>query len=324
MTVYTHFIGIDMGKFTFVVNVHGSKTIASYDNSKDGITQFLTDYKAQLIDNSLSLVEATGGYEMELLAALCDRDYAVHRANGRQVKHFIRSYGNEAKTDALDAKRLALYGYERHARLRIYDPDSDRQYQLHELASREADLIQLLTSEKNRLQAPRTRLTKGSCKKLIAVFEAELKEINDQISALLKEDETLKRKEAILKTVPGIGEKVARTLLIFLPELGELNRRQIAALVGLAPRSNDSGKYRGYRSTGYGRQGVKPKLFMAAMAARRSHSSLKVFYEQLIERGKKKMVALTALMRKLLVIANARLKEERLKAEHVPIQPAHT
>lgn len=309
MAVYRHFIGIDMGKFDFFVNQHGSEKVASYKNNAAGIEQFLVDYEASLVENSLSLLETTGGYEMELLIALCEHDYAVHRANARQVKNFIRSYGNEAKTDRLDAKRLALYGYERHKSLKRYDVHSDRQYALYELVTREQDLIKLLVSEKNRLQAPRTRLTKLSCKKLIEAIELELKALAEEMDRLIQEDEALRRKQAVLKTIPGIGEKVSRSLLILLPELGKLNRRQIAALVGLAPKSNDSGKYRGYRATGHGREGVKPKLFMAAMAARRSHSPLKAFYEGLIGRGKKKMVALTALMRKILVIANARLKE---------------
>jgi len=119
----------------------------------------------------------------------------------------------------------------------------------------------------------------------------------------------LKAKHAVLKSIPGIGNIIATELLVRLPELGQLDRRQIASLVGVAPRANDSGQKKGYRSTGHGREGVKPRLFLAAMAARRSNSPLKAYYIQLIERGKQKMVALVALMRKLIVIANARLKE---------------
>ena len=129
-----------------------------------------------------------------------------------------------------------------------------------------------------------------------------------EIEKLIGQDPVLQERQNVLVTIPGIGKIVSQELLSLMPELGTLNRKQIACLAGLAPRANDSGKYQGYRSTGHGRQGVKPMLFLPAMAARNSHSPLKEFYNNLINRGKKKMVALTALMRKIIVIANARLK----------------
>jgi transposase len=166
----------------------------------------------------------------------------------------------------------------------------------------------MLVAEKNRLKSPRSKFVKGSIQIIIDTLSNEVIEIAKVIDSLIDTDVVLKEKQRILKTIPGIGNIIANELLILLPELGELNRRQIASLVGVAPIAKDSSKSNGYRRTGHGRCGIKPALFMAAMAARHSNSHLKIFYESMVARGKLKMVALTALMRKIIVIANARLK----------------
>lgn len=307
MKSYNNFIGIDIGKFTFVVAVHGSKQSTEYENTPLGISQFLKDYK-KILPISLSILETTGGYEMALLLTLCERGISVHKANTRKVKNFIRSYGNTAKTDNLDAKALALYGFERAQTLELFVPQSTQAYQLYELTQRRKDLKQMLVAEKNRLKSPRAGFVKGSIQTIIDILSDEIIEITTEINALIDKDLILKEKQRILTTIPGIGKIIANELIVLLPELGELNRRQIASLVGVAPIAKDSGKSNGYRRTGHGRDGIKPALFMAAMAARNSNSPLKVFYESMMGRGKIKMVAITALMRKIIVIANARLK----------------
>lgn len=307
MRSYNNFIGIDIGKFTFVVAVHGEKESKEYDNTHLGIKQFIKDHK-KLLPTSLCILESTGGYEMTLLLTLCEQGISVHKANTRKVKNFIRSYGNAAKTDRLDAKALALYGFERAKSLALYTPQSTQAYQLYELTQRRNDLKQMLVAEKNRLKSPRAEFVRGSIQTIIDTLSNELIEITTAIDALIDSDVVLKEKQRILKTIPGIGNIIANELIVLLPELGELNRRQIASLVGVAPIAKDSGKSNGYRRTSHGRCGIKPALFMAAMAARNSNSHLKLFYESLLARGKLKMVALTALMRKIIVIANARLK----------------
>jgi transposase len=307
--VYNNFIGIDIGKFSFVVNLHDSHHVKEYDNTHPGIASFLKDYHTHLIDG-LCILETTGGYEMKVLLTLCDKQYAVHRANTRKVKHFIRSYGNSAKTDALDAKGLARYGKERSADLKQYEPPSDNMSALYELVTRRHDLKKMIVAEKNRLQSPKANVIKRSCKALIDALSAEILIVTEEMDKKINQDAELKRKKAVLKTVPGIGEIISSELTVLLPELGRLNRRQVASLAGLAPRANDSGKYSGYRTIGHGRSGIKPSLFLAAMAARNSNSPLKAFYEQLISRGKKKKVALTALMRKIIIIANARVRDD--------------
>jgi transposase len=307
MTLYNNFVGVDIGKFSFVVAIHGQKQVKEYDNDPSGIKSFIKDYKKYL-SQGLCILETTGGYEMRLVLTLCEAGYSVHRANTRKVKHFIRSLGNSAKTDKLDSKALALYGYERGARLECFTPQSQQALALYELVQRRQDLKRLLVAEKNRLKAPRANLVQESCRVMIETINQQVQLITEQINALIEQDSGLKAKKEILKSIPGIGDITANELLVLLPELGTLSRRQIASLAGVAPMANDSGTFKGYRATGYGRSDIKPILFMAAMAARNSNSSLKSFYNRLIEAGKKKMVALTALMRKIIVIANARLK----------------
>lgn len=308
MTPYINFIGIDMGKFSFVVATNDQKTTQEYENSSAGIGQFIEDTQS-LLATSLLVVETTGGYELNLLYTLCQQGHAVHRADTRKVKNFIRSYGSAAKTDALDAKALALYGKERGHALELFQPQSQQAMLLFQLVQRRADLKQILVAEKNRLQSPSIFLVEQSFRLMIETVEAQLQMLNTQIQQLIAQDPVLKKKHTVLKTIPGIGDIVASELLIMLPELGTLSRRKIASLAGVAPRANDSGQYQGYRHTGHGRGGVKPLLFIASMAARNSHSPLKAFYEKLVAKGKKKMVALTALMRKILVIANARIRD---------------
>lgn len=308
MTPYINFIGIDMGKFSFVVATNDQKTTQEYENSSAGIGQFIEDTQS-LLTTSLLVVETTGGYELNLLYTLCQQGHAVHRADTRKVKNFIRSYGSAAKTDALDAKALALYGKERGHALELFQPQSQQAMLLFQLVQRRSDLKQILVAEKNRLQSPSIFLVEQSFRLMIDTVEVQLQMLNTQIQQLIAQDPVLKKKHTVLKTIPGIGDIVASELLIMLPELGTLSRRKIASLAGVAPRANDSGCFQGYRQTGRGRGGIKPLLFIASMAARNSHSSLKAFYEKLVAKGKKKMVALTALMRKILVIANARIRD---------------
>lgn len=309
--LYTNFIGIDIGKFSFVVAVDGQKNITEYENTTAGILKFVAEYQ-QILQHSLIVVETTGGYESLAAEYLSINGFKVHRANTRKVKSFIRSYGNDAKTDALDAKALAKYGAERHEKLELFQPLSMINKELLQLVQRRGDLKQMLVAEKNRKQSPSLTPIVSSITKTISFLEQELKEISEKIKKIIASDQLLSEKIAILKDIPGIGDIVAIEMLTLLPELGTLCRRKIASLAGLAPKSNDSGTFKGYRRTASGRNIVKPVLFLAAMAARNSKTQLKEFYEKLIAKGKKKMVALTALMRKILVIANAKLKSHLL------------
>ena len=309
MQHYHNFIGIDIGKFSFVVAVNEQQETQEFENNSAGIAEFIMKYK-EILCGSLCVVETTGGYELSLAYTLIAQNVAVHRADTRKVKNFIRSFGNKAKTDRLDAKALAKYGAERVQSLDLFKLRSPKSLELFQLTQRQADLTQMLVAEKNRQQAPSiSKLVQETCQQLIECLSKQLKEIKQKIQEFINSDPTLSAMQGILKTIPGIGEKVSADLLVLLPELGTMNRRQIASLCGLAPLSNDSGRLHGYRRTYHGRGGVKPTLFMAAMAARQSKSHFGEFYDKLIGRGKKKMVALVAVMRKIIVTANAKIRD---------------
>jgi len=318
MSHYHTFIGLDIGKFTFSAALHGSPKTQDYANNLKGFRDFVRDHKEHL-PKALCILETTGGYEQALIKALQERGLRVHRADTRKVKNFIRSFGSKAKTDALDAKALAKYGAERQTDLELYSPKSPQEEQLFNLVQRRKDLVHMLVTEKNRLQAPTNVTMKASIRRTIAHLEAEIALIKEEIARAMAADPIVEQKLETLVTIPGIGTTVAADLLALLPELGGLSRREIACLGGVAPMARDSGLHQGYRRTGQGREGVKPVLFIAAMAAARSKGPLGLFYKNLLNRGKKKMVALVALMRKILVIANAKLRD--LQAQTSPQTP---
>jgi len=315
MSKYTNFIGIDIGKFNFVAALYGSSQTYEFENNSSGIAKFLKQFKPYLSE-SLVVLETTGGYEMKVLLTLSKKSISVHRANTRKVKNFIRSFGSAAKTDHLDAQALALYGKERGESVDLFTPMSKSLVNLCELVQRRKDLKQMLVAEKNRLQAPKVSLVKDSCQVIIKALTEQIEQVTKRIKELISADSIFSARVKALKTIPGIGDVIAQDLVALMPELGLMDRRRAASLAGLAPIANDSGRFSGYRRTGHGRKDLKPALFLAAMAARNSNSNLKVFYEKLIARGKNKMVALTALMRKIIVIANAILKKITFPQQH--------
>jgi transposase len=317
MTVYQHFIGIDIGKNEVVVGMYGSKSTKTYPNTIEGIKQFFDDYTS-FLENSLVILETTGGYEKLYLNHLVEKNISVHRANTRQVKAFIRSLGVHGKTDALDALALARYGCERQYRLAMYRRVDNIFETLKHLAQRRLDLNQLLVQEKNREKAPDLGpLVKQSCLMMIECIKNQLKFVLDEMTRLMHLCPELEEKKTLLQEIPGIGEITSLMLVVLLPECGTMNRRQIASLTGLAPYPNDSGARRGHRCTKGGRQEVRNILFMAGMSAAHSKSDLGEKYRHFLEKGKQKMVALVAIMRKIIVRANAKLKELLLKKELV-------
>lgn len=308
MTLYHNFFGIDIGKFNFIVSIEGHKSTFEYSNTPEGIAEFIKAHY-DILSNSLCVIETTGGYELLLLHVFHQEKLAIHRADTRKAKNFIRSFGSAAKTDILDAKALAAYAKERGASLKLFTPLQEIDTELFQLIQRRIELKKSLVAEKNRLQSPECRFIKNSIQQVISFLEKQIADLSERISILIMNKPELHQKREILKSIAGIGDTIASNLLVLMPELGALDRRQIASLAGLAPRANDSGRFSGYRSTGYGRNGVKSILFMAAMTASRSKSELGEYYKRLISNGKKKMVALVALMRKILVIANARIRD---------------
>ena len=235
-----------------------------------------------------------------------DKGFKVIRAEGRKVKNFARAMGITAKTDTIDAKLLADYGEKCFERLRLYTPyDSS----IKKLVMRLSDLRDIAQKEKNRLKAPdNAPIVIKSIQTLLKVYEKEIAKLEEHIEEVIENNEILKKKYKLLLEQKGIGKKVAFTLLGLLPELGYLNRREIAALCGVAPFAKDSGTINGYRRTQSGRSEVKKVLFIAALVVIRYDDKYRFIYEQLISRAKPKMVAITAIMRRLITCLNAKSK----------------
>jgi transposase len=257
----------------------------------------------------LVVCEATGGYETRLLAALVAAGIQAHRADARKVKSFIRSLGTLAKTDAIDARALARYGQERHADLPCWQPPEAARARLQTMVLTRRDLVADRTAYRNRLKAPGSDHVAQHLEAVIACLSAEIEALDEDIKALIRNTKEIKAAADTLTTITGIGATTAAALLALLPELGTIDRRRIASLAGLAPHPRQSGTSDAYRRVRGGRPEVKRVLFMAALSACRAKGPLRDVYNRLIQNGKKRMVAIIAIMRKIVVIANARIKE---------------
>lgn len=304
---YKYFIGIDMGKSFFDLSVLEDSKSYQYANTKKG---FLSCWKQhqKIFEHALVVVEATGGYEKALILFLISHGIDVHQANPRKVKYFIRSFGTHAKTDVLDARALAQYAFERHTTLSVYREKEPAIETLSKLIKRRQELVAIRTQEKNRMQSPDRKLIEKSAKMILRALDKAVENIDQQLQELAQHA-SIKDKHLMLKNISGVGDKVAFTLLASMPELGTLSGKQAASLAGVAPHPQQSGQSNGYRKTCGGRQNLKPILFLAAMTAARSKSELGIFYKKLIANGKKPIVAIGALMRKIIVIANAKLRD---------------
>jgi transposase len=306
--MYKYNVGIDISKADFVVAVHGKKAVEVYRNTEEGFLLFFKAHQKTL-SKSLVVLETTGGYEQSLLAFLLRQHIAVHRASGRQIKNFIRSYGKQAKTDKIDALAIARYSYERQSSLDLYQAKSETSQQLSALVHRRMDLVQMLVQEKNRLKAPSHEELKPMIIEHIAYIEKAINKIEEAIGVLRAKDADYAAKEKELTSISGVGIKTAFMLLALVPELGSISRRQIASLTGVAPHPQESGQKKGYSYTLGGRRDVRPILYTAALAAAKSKSRLGDWYRQLIANGKKPLVAIVALMRKIILIANAKIRD---------------
>jgi transposase len=257
MELYNAFVGIDIGKFEVVVATNLVKKPKTFKNTLEGFQEFWGAYQ-DILNSSLVILETTGGYERLFLLELMKLDISTHRANTRQVKAFIRSLGIHGKTDGIDAYALAQYGLERHQRLGLYQRQSVLLEELQGLAERRLDLNKTLVQEKNRSQAPTaTPWIQKSCQAVIKVLKEELECVLTAMNVLLETCPELAKRKEVLQSIAGIGEVISMQLIALLPELGYLNRRAIASLVGLAPHPNESGTKTGQRRTKGGRQQVR-------------------------------------------------------------------
>lgn len=300
------FVGIDISKAWLDVAVHEQETGWRVGNNDQGISKLVKELKG--LKPELVLVEATGGFEMLLVAELADAGLPVVVTNPRRVRAFARSTGRLAKTDKLDAKLLAHFAAAVRPPVRVLP--SDEEEQLTGLLTRRRQMVDMLTVEKNRLHTVRPAL-RSDIEEHIAWLQEKLSKLDEEIDHFVQATPIWVEKDAILRSVPGVGRVTSSTLLAMLPELGKLNRQQIAALVGVAPVNKDSGRKQGKRRVYGGRADVRCVLYMAALAAKKYNPVIKKFYERLIKQGKEKKVALTACMRKLIVILNAMLRSNQ-------------
>jgi transposase len=297
------FVGIDISKAWLDIAVHESDVTWRVGNDDKGIADLVKRLKP--MRPTLIVLEATGGYEMQLVAQLAQVKLPVVVTNTRKVRAFARSTGKLAKTDKLDAKLLAHFAAAIKPAVRTLP--SEEEEQLTGLLVRRRQLVDMLTVEKNRLHTVRPAL-RDDIREHIAWLQDKLSKMDEEIDHFVRGTSLWKEKDTILRSVPGVGRVTSCTLLAMLPELGTINRQEIAALVGVAPVNKDSGRKQGKRRVYGGRATVRSVLYMAALSAKRCNPRIKKFYDELLQRGKEKKVALTACMHKLIVILNAMLK----------------
>lgn len=297
------YIGIDIAKDSMDIAQHPKGKRWSFTNDDMGISEATSTLEE--LSPALIVLEATGGIETPLVAALAIAGLPVVVVNPRQIRDFAKAMGKLAKTDVLDAQVMAHFAATVQPELRPIPDDQSKEFAA--ILARRRQVIEMLTAEKNRLHSAR-EVVKRRIKDHIAWLEQELGNIDQELKRSIKRSPVWQEKNDLLQSVPGVGPVLSATLLADVPELGTLNRRQIAALVGVAPLNRDSGKFRGKRIVWGGRSKVRPALYMGTLVAIRHNIVIKTFYQRLCAAGKEKKVALTACMRKLLIILNAMLK----------------
>jgi transposase len=297
-------VGIDVSKDRLDVDVYPQSQPVSFSNDPQGIAQLLAWLASQPAD--YLIVEATGNYERALVSELAAAKLPVVVINPRQARDFAKAVGQLAKTDRLDAAVLARFGHAVRPEIRPLPDENTRQ--LQELLARRRQLVQMRTSEQNRLALAHARLVRKSLEATLKLLQRQIDELDDHLDQLIRSCPLWREKDDLLKSVPGIGDQTARTLLAELPELGTCSRQRIAALVGVAPLNRDSGTLRGHRTTWGGRASVRSALYMATLVASRYNPVIQAHYQRLLRAGKRKKLALVACLRKLLTILNAMIR----------------
>lgn len=317
------FVGIDVSKATLEVALDDSSKTQTMGNDTAGIAALIAKLKPMADRIALVLLEATGGLEQPAAAALCANGFAVMVVNPRQAHDFAKALGYLSKTDSTDARALShfartLHTSERRERL-LYKLPTPEQETLLAMVTRRGQLVGMRVAESNRLDSAHASQRK-SIQAHLKMLDRQIGKIDDDAQRLLKDH--FKDKLALLKGLKGVGAGTQAMLMAALPELGTLNQREIAKLVGVAPLNCDSGKFKGKRKTWGGRANVRAALYMAALSASRFDPTIKAFYERLQAAGKPKKLALTACMHKLLTIINAVIKSGKPWQAGYP-QPAN-
>jgi transposase len=301
------YIGIDVSKAQLDVCARPSGKTWKLSNDEAGIIQLVGELTG--VKPTLVVLEPSGGFEAHVTAALAVAGVAIAVVNARQVRDFAKATGRLAKTDAIDAAVLAHFAEAVRPEPRSL-PDEETA-ELSALLARRRQVVEMLTAETNRMRMARPERLRQRIYEHVKWLRQQLRETDNDIGSHLRKSAVWREKDDLLQSVPGVGPVLSRTLLAELPELGKLNRRQIAALVGVAPINRDSGASHRKRVTWGGRAVVRTPLYMAALVATRHNSVIRATYARLIQAGKAKKVALVACMRKLLVILNAIVRDRR-------------
>ena len=303
------YIGIDVGKDQIEVFIRPDGIAFSCGTDPRSLANLvsrLTPFKSTL---KVIVLEATGGYETVIAAALSEAALPAAIVNPRQTRQFAGALGQLAKTDKIDASVIARFA--EVMKLQPHPPADAQLTELRALLSRRTQLIEMATAEKQRVAKAVNKLARRSCEKISRQLEAEILSIEKVIGKLIDASPVFQSKAALLKTIPGVGDVVARTFIAELPELGTVDRHEIAALVGVAPINRDSGKWRGHRHIKGGRPQIRAALYMPCLAVVKHNKPLHAFYDRLVAAGKPKKLALIAVMRKLVVLANAMVKANK-------------
>lgn len=299
------YVGIDVSKAHLDVAVSDQSGSTRYGNDDKGIGGLVEHMKARQV--TLVVLEATGGYQRKVFAELLAAGISTVAVNPRQVRDFAKALGTLEKTDAIDAKVLALFA--ERIRPESRPPVDAETQEFQDLLARRRQLVEMLVAEKNRQHRAETKAVRRSIESHISWLKKQLNETDKDLENKLRDCPSWNPRVELLDSVPGVGRLTSVSLLAEIPELGTLNRRQIAKLAGLAPLNRDSGDYRGQRRISGGRATARTSLYMATLVATRYNPVIRAFYARLLARGKAKKVALIAAMRKLLVILNAILRD---------------
>jgi transposase len=314
MTEEKMYIGIDVSKTWLDIAIHPTGESWREENTEAGSSKLIEHFQSMQIERIV--VEATGGYESKLVERLVQAGLPVSRVNPGRVRRFAQGLNWFAKTDKIDAKVLALFGEKAQPRLLILPDEAEKR--LSTLIKRRKQVVNMLTIEQNH-----TELSEKEMLEYIdtvkQVLQTQLDDLDAQIQNLIDQTPSFKQKQDLLQSVPGVGKVLSATLVAQVPELGTCNRKEIAALVGLAPFNHDSGKKRGKRMIRGGRSFVRNILYMATISATRFNPVIKAMYDRLQKNGKQKKVAIVACMRKLLTILNAMI---RTNSSWQPIFPS--
>lgn len=305
------YVGIDVSKLTLDVSIQPTGQNLTFSNNMAGYKELIRNLPTMV---NLIVFEATGGYERDAAKTLSTAGLPIAIVNPRQVRDFAKALGKLAKTDKIDSKIIALFAEKVVPRQAVLG--DSKQQKLSELRARRKQVVEMITMEKNRLD----KASKGIAKainKTITFLEKQLKKIEAKLQKHIDGDEQLAQKDKILRSVKGVGPVLSTTLITELPELGQLNRKQIAALVGVAPFNRDSGTYKGGRTVWGGRASVRSILYMSALVASHNNPVIKAFYDKLCASGKAKKVVIVACMHKLLLILNAMVKNNTMWNEQL-------